>query len=233
MSHFYIPTSGVDDWRRLLADPKKHWRTGFSARTLAYAWESAKGFPAEVNSLFANSDFPAFQDMELLLAIPEHKVLMPPYGGHPSQNDLFALAKGQDNNLIALTVEGKVSESFGEKLAQWNAEKSKGKIKRLAFIQETLGLAGAIPLTIRYQLLHRTASAIIEAKRFNARSAVMVVHSFSQSDRWFDDYQAFLKMFNAPEASVGNLYFLTETHGIRVYSGWARGDEKFLRYRSS
>ena len=230
MSHFYVPTSRVDDWQRLLADPKKHWRTGFSARALAYAWESANGFPPEVRALFANSGYPAFQDVELLLAIPEHKVLMPPYGGHPSQNDLFALAKDGDGNLIALTVEGKVLESFGEKLAQWNAEKSKGKVKRLAFITETLGLVGGeIAFTIRYQLLHRTASAIIEAERFSARSAVMIVHSFSQNDLWFDDYQAFLRLFDVHEVPVGTLHFLTETRGIRVYSGWARGDEKFLK----
>src|SRR3972149_694337 len=129
MSHFYIPTSGVDDWRRLLVIPEKQWRKGFSARTLAYAWESAKGFPPEVKALFANSGTPAFQSLELLLAIPEYKVLMPPYGGHPSQNDLFALAKDQAGDLITLIIEGKVSESFGQKLAQWNSEKSPGKFR--------------------------------------------------------------------------------------------------------
>jgi len=229
MSHFYIPTSGVDAWRRRLADPEKQWRTGFSARSLAYAWESARGFPLEVQALFANSGNPAFQDVELLLAIPEHQVLMPPAGGHPSQNDLFALAKDHDGNLIALTVEGKVSESFGETLARWNAEKSPGKNKRLAFINATLDLTTEPPLTVRYQLLHRTASAIIEAQRFNARSAVMVVHSFNPNDLWFDDYRVFLKMFGVSEASVGQLHFLTETQGIPVYSGWARGEEKFLQ----
>ena len=229
MSHFYIPTSGIDDWRRFLADPKKHWRMGFSARTLAYAWESAKGFPPEIQALFANSGNPAFQSIELLLAIPEHKVLMPPYGGHPSQNDLFALAKDQAGDLIALTVEGKVSESFAQKLAQWNSKKSPGKDKRLAFIQETLGLIGKLPLTIRYQLLHRTASAIIEARRFNARSAVMMVHSFSQNDLWFEDYQTFMELFGITAATVGKLYLLAEIQGVKVFSGWARGEERFLQ----
>ena len=229
MNNIYIPTSGVEDWRKLLADPEKHWRTGFSARTIACAWENANGFPPEIQRLFAGSGQPAFQDVELLLAIPEHKVLMPPYGGHPSQNDLFALAKDSEGNLIALTIEGKVSESFGEILSRWNAEGSPGKAKRLAFNQETLGLVGEIPGTIRYQLLHRTASAIVEAERFTAKSAFMVVHSFSQSDRWFTDYQAFLELFGVTGASAGRLHFLTEVHGIKVYSGWARGEEKFLQ----
>ena len=229
MSHFYIPTASADDWRRLLADPEKQWRTGSSARSLAYAWESAKGFPLEVQALFTNSGNPAFQDVELLLPIPEHKVLMPPYGGHPSQNDLFALAKDHDGKLIALTVEGKVSESFDKTLALWNVEKSQSKDVRLAFIKATLNLTSEPLPTVRYQLLHRTTSAIIEAQRFNARSAVMVVHSFNQSDLWFDDYQVFLKMFGVSGASVGKLHFLTEVAGIEVYSGWVRGEAKFLQ----
>jgi hypothetical protein len=228
MNHIYIPTSGVEDWRRLLADPEKHWRTGFSARTLAYAWDSAKGFPPEIQDLFTSSD-PPFHDVELLLAIPEHKVLMPPYGGHPSQNDLFVLAKDSSNSLIAITVEGKVLESFDKNISVWNAEGSPGKQKRLAFIIDTLGLPSKIPPTIRYQLLHRTASAILEAKRFTAKSAVMIVHSFSQSDLWLDDYQDFLKLYGVVDAKIGKLYFLTELRGIKVYSGWARGDEKFLQ----
>jgi hypothetical protein len=228
MNHIYIPTSGVEDWHRLLADPEKHWRTGFSARSMAYAWESAKGFPPEIQDLFTLSEHP-FHNVELLLAIPEHKVLMPPYSGHPSQNDLFVLAKDSMGNLIALTIEGKVSESFGKILSEWNAEGSPGKYKRLVFIKETLGFTGEIPETIRYQLLHRTASAVLEAKRFTAKRAVMVVHSFNQNDLWFDDYRAFLSIFGATDASPGMLQFLTEVHGIKVYSGWARGEEKFLQ----
>jgi len=30
-------TRSPDDWKALLADPEKHWRTGFSTRTLAHA----------------------------------------------------------------------------------------------------------------------------------------------------------------------------------------------------
>ncbi len=228
MNHIYIPTSGVEDWHRLLADPEKHWQTGFSARSMAYAWESAKGFPPEIQDLFTRSEHP-FHNVELLLAIPEHKVLMPPYSGHPSQNDLFVLAKDSMGNLIALTIEGKVSESFGKILSEWNAEGSPGKYKRLVFIKETLGFTGEIPESIRYQLLHRTASAVLEAKRFTAKRAVMVVHSFNQNDLWFDDYRAFLSIFGATDASPGMLQFLTEVHGIKVYSGWARGEEKFLQ----
>jgi|GEM_PF-3281653 len=32
MSKIYTPTNGVSDWQSLLADPIKHWKTGYSAR---------------------------------------------------------------------------------------------------------------------------------------------------------------------------------------------------------
>src|SRR6185295_5918518 len=99
-----------------------------------------------------------FGNLELLLAMPEHKVILPPRGGHPSQNDLFALARAGDGQLMAMTIEGKVSEPFGPALSEWNKELSKGKAQRLAFIQEQLGLIGELPRSIRYQLLHRTTS---------------------------------------------------------------------------
>lgn len=44
MSHIYIPTTSPEDWRRLLAEPDKHWKRGYSARALACCWET-EGFP--------------------------------------------------------------------------------------------------------------------------------------------------------------------------------------------
>ena len=88
----YIPATKPEDWRHLLAEPDKHWRDGYSAKSLAVAWHRNKGFPAEIRRAFENSDYALFRNAELLLAIPEHKVPLPG-GGNPSQNDLFVLAK--------------------------------------------------------------------------------------------------------------------------------------------
>ena len=224
----YVRTQGVQDWQRLLAEPVKHWRTGYSARALAHCWESASGFPPEIAALFAQSGVSAFGNLELLLGIPEHKVILPPRSGHPSQNDLFALARAADGQLVAMTVEGKVSEPFGPALSEWNKESSPGKIQRLAFIQGELGLTGELHRSIRYQLLHRTTSAVLEARRFNARYAAMVVQSFNQDDLWFDEYAAFLALFGVSAAGHGQLHFLKEIQGVRLYSGWARGEARFL-----
>jgi hypothetical protein len=103
MSAIYIPTTSADQWAPLLADPIKHWRTGYSARSLAYSWQEANGFPKEVRQALATSD--TFRDLELLLAIPEHQVPLPG-GVRPSQNDIWVLAK-TGNDLVSVAVEGK------------------------------------------------------------------------------------------------------------------------------
>ena len=225
--HIFIPTENPEDWRKLLADPVKHWRTGYSAKTIAYCWESVDGFPPEIELMFLKSGVPEFQQVELLLAFPEYKVDLPPHG-HASQNDLFVLAKATKGHLIAITIEGKVVESFDQTLEKWNAELSPGKLKRLDSIKEKLGLEDEIPLNIRYQFFHRTVSAILEAERFNAKSAVMIVHSFSESNKWFEDFEAFVQLFGISNAMPNQLLALTKINDLKVYAGWAQGDKKFL-----
>lgn len=83
-------TSGPEDWKKLLAS-EKHWRTGYSAKTLAYCWEKADGFPPEVATALETADEPALRDLTPVLAIPEFKVPLPG-GVRSSQNDLFVLA---------------------------------------------------------------------------------------------------------------------------------------------
>jgi len=221
MGHFLIPTKGPSCWKQFLAD-EKHWKEGYSAMALAQCWEDANGFPPEIKQLFA--DHPRFQQLELLLAIPEHQVELPG-GRRPSQNDLFVLGKS-NGELVAITIEGKVDESFDKTVREWLKSDSKGKQQRLRFLREQLGLA-EIPDTVRYQLLHRTVSAIIEAKRFNAKTAVMIVHSFNQEHLWFDDYKKLVALFGA-KAEHGKLVLVQQVDGIDLYCGWATGDQRFL-----
>jgi hypothetical protein len=218
----FIPTEGPEDWKRFLADPDKQWRKNFSAMELANRWESCDGFPPEIIRLFHRSEIPSFQNVELLFAFPEYKVPLPG-GKRPSQNDLFVLAKDKDGQLISITIEGKVSEPFGPTLEDWGTSKSDGKNERLSFITMKLGLTKELPSHIRYQLLHRTVSAVIEAERFNATNAAMIVHSFSKDskdDQWFGDYEKFVNLFGAT-ATNKKLIFLGQIQDINLFAGWA------------
>jgi len=220
LSKIYIPTSSANQWAQFLADPANQWRQGYSARTLAYSWQEASGFPYEVGSVLA-SQFPS---AELLLALPEHQVPLPG-GSRPSQNDIWVLARSA-GDLISIAVEGKVSEPFGPTVQEWQNASSPGKSKRLAYLLSLLGLS-AVPGTTRYQLLHRTASAIIEAQRFNAAYAVMLVHSFSQSNEWFQDYAAFVSLMGG-RAAKNSVVPVGARSGVSLHLAWVRGNARYL-----
>ena len=221
-----VPSTGVKDWQSLLADPVKHWKIGYSARAMAYCWEDAKGFPAEITELFISCDAPNFQQIEPLLTIPEHKVSLPG-GATESQNDAFVLAR-TPNGLVSITVEGKVSEPFGPALEEWYENPSRGKKTRLGYLLKNLGLTDVPSSDIRYQLLHRTASAVIEARQYHAKIAVMIVHSFSQTNEWFEDYASFVNLYGK-NAGVGELVKATTIDDISLYLGWAKGDACYLQ----
>lgn len=219
MKRIYVPTRGPDDWRSLLADPDKHWVSGYSAKTLALAWEAQEDFPREVRSLL--DQHTDLAGAEPLLVFPEWKVPLPG-GARPSQNDVWVLARGPAG-LISIAVEGKVDEPFDKTVGEWRAAPSRGKELRLQYLTETLGLDGRVPDTIRYQLLHRTASALIEARRFGARHAVMLVHSFSPQHQWFEDFANFAGMYGA-RAEVNRLVAGPSIDGISLHLGWAHGE---------
>lgn len=226
MSKFYIPSIGPDSWKNYLADPHKQWKKGYSARSLAYCWEEAKGFPESVSKVFKTSDIVLFQDTEFLFGIPEHKVELPGNGSE-SQNDIFLLAKS-GNELISIAVEGKVSEPFSNHIvSEWLVDASDNKMVRLEGLASILGLLTKKLLPIKYQLVHRTASALLEADRFCARNALMLVHSFSQEHKWFEDYAAFASLYGK-NVTPNSIVHAGGINGKQLYLGWVTGEEEYL-----
>jgi len=226
MSKTFIPSKSPEDWKGLLAEPDKQWKTGYSAKALAYCWEEAGGFPKSVQKVFSKTPYSLFKGMIPLLVLPEYQVPLPG-GARPSQNDIFVLAHSNEG-LVTITVEGKVKEPFGPTVSEWLKNSSHGKQLRLEFLRERLELTNDSLDHIRYQLLHRTASALIEAKWFNASSAVMLVHSFSQDQAWFEDYNEFLRLFDQT-GKPDSVTFVGKRDGIDLYFSWVTGEEKYLK----
>lgn len=42
MPKFFSPADKAADWQQLLAKPDLHWRTGYSARSIAHSWTEAR-----------------------------------------------------------------------------------------------------------------------------------------------------------------------------------------------
>ncbi|MEK5175472.1 hypothetical protein NST63_19945 [Heyndrickxia sp. FSL W8-0496] len=223
MAKFFIPSRGPLSWRESLADSDKQWKKGYSAYELAHCWEEATNLPSCVDTIFKQSEFPLFHDVEVLLAFPEYKVPLPG-GNASSQNDLYVLAKS-NNELLTIMVEGKVSEPFGKTVENWLGKSpSDGKQKRLESLLNILGLHKESVGNIRYQLLHRASSAVLEARKVNARHSLMLVHSFSETRKWFEDYVNFVKLFNFSPNKDG-IVGPVELNGVNMYFGWVTGEK--------
>jgi hypothetical protein len=214
-----VPTSGLGSWKARLADPEKHWKPGYSAFEAAVSWELAsqtdRGLPTPVAKVLDKEE--ELRGAKVLFALPEHKVPLPG-GSRPSQTDVWALLHAP-RGLISMAVEAKADEVFGDTLETWKGE-SPGKEERLRYLHEVLKCQVSLPSATRYQLVHRTASAIIEARRIGASYAVMMVQSFRERSPSEADFVAFGNCFNVA-LSVDSIVRLTQHTEPRLYLGWA------------
>lgn len=222
MTKFFArrPIVTLDDWRILL--PEKHWRKGYSAYELAYSWLSADGFPPRVRNVLDTADRMELSGLEVIEAFPEHQVqLDTPV--RPAQPDLLVLAKGH-MGFVCIAVEGKVAEPFDKLVREWKTSPGNGKRNRLSFLCRLLGLSEEKTDDLRYQLLHRTASAVLEAKRYGAICAVMLVHSFSPEDASIADYSHFGSMLGIPppDLTANRVGGPVTVHSVPLFLAWVR-----------
>ena len=183
-----------------LAKGRGDWKKGCSAYELAHSWVAANGVPRSVRTVLDGD--PTFCGAEPIEGFFERNVdLGTP--GRPSQTDLLLLVKLQSGYGV-IAIEGKVEEPFGPLVAEWN-DRSGGRIRRLARLCETLGLAPEDVSHLRYQLLHRTASAVYEARRYHCQQAAMLVHSFSRTGASLDDFADFAAAMGLPPVRPGRM----------------------------
>jgi hypothetical protein len=165
-----------------------HWKQGRSAKSLADAWFYANDFPARVRSVLEQD--PALSGIELINAWLERCTDLADGRCTASQTDLLAVT-GVGSELVILAVEGKVTESFDRLVSEWLADGSEGKRQRLEGLRRLLGLAPEECSDLRYQFFHRTAAAILEARRYRARKAILLIHSFCPNATGLSDYSHF------------------------------------------
>ena len=77
MSRILACTTTPEGWKQFLADPDKHWRTGYSAKALALSWEAADGLPAEIAAVLNSAPDRALSNPVPYLAVPEYRIDLP------------------------------------------------------------------------------------------------------------------------------------------------------------
>ncbi len=229
MNRICVLTRGPASWRERLGDPEKHWKRERSAMETAVSWELADGAKSETNPglpkpILKLLEESGYEDPVLLLAIAEHKVELEGQGG-PSQCDVWAIVR-TSLGMLSLSVEAKERESFGDDiLKDWlvknESDRSKAnRQKRWDFIKSHLPNVDASRFEqVRYQILHRCAASVIEAKRWGFPNAAFVVQAFETPEKSFEDYAAFCDALGLSAKSKG--MESTSVDGLRLDIGWA------------
>jgi hypothetical protein len=194
-----------------------HWKEGRSAKSLADSWFDADGIPKPVEVLLATS--PGLRGAQLIDGWLERKTDLQDGCGAPSQTDLLALLSTGDE-LVVLAVEGKVDESFDRLVSEWLADDSSNKHKRLRRLCNRLGIGEDRSASLRYQLLHRTVAALLEAERFHATKAVFAVQSFCPSATGFDDFAKFASALGFGTVERGRLCGPRRFGTVDLWIGW-------------
>ena len=210
------PLGNPHDARAYLADPIKHWRPHHSALELATAWIGAGGVPPSVAHVLDSCS--TYARCTLVEGFFEREVALKTKG-RPSQTDLLALVRLADGYGV-IAVEGKAREPFGDLVSKWND--GPGKQKRLDQLCDELGLDPSRVGGLRYQLLHRTVSALIEARRYGSQEALMLVHSFDPDDSSLDAYQAFATALGLTNAATNAITSPTVRDGVQLRLGWVK-----------
>jgi hypothetical protein len=226
MKRIFTPTESGSDWQRLLGKPELHWKSGRSAMSAAACWEDNEPrMPPEISSVLEATGEQALASLELLMAVPEWEVELPG-GDRPSQTDILAITQNE-HGLVILGVEAKVDEPFGPTLGERKADASSGQTERIAYLEKELGCTSSLDDGIRYQLMHRTVSALLTARAFHAETAVMLVHSFSPASRWREDFEAFASAVGG-KSLTDDIYEIELDRSPKLLIGWCKGAEEFL-----
>jgi hypothetical protein len=213
-----VPATSLEDWKARLSSADSEWQPGSSAHELAARWSQRTTFPPEISALFDGVE--RTKSATLLLALPEHQVPLAG-GARASQTDLWILAR-TTRGLLSVVVEGTVNGSFGPAIGDWQPETAAGR-ERWAALCALLEIEQPCDASIRAQLLHRTATALLEARRFFSRGAAVIVHSFSRTAHGFGDFQHFVRMMGGIVRAPGELIAVPSREGIELFFGWAQG----------
>jgi hypothetical protein len=200
----------------MLLVPATHSGTS-SAAALMAKWRDADGFPAEVSRLMRSHDTTASATM--LLAIPEHRVRLAA-GARAAQTDLWVLA-WTPRGLLSIVVDA--GRGDAEDMAAGEGQTAASHARTTLALRSLLEIDRESDLAIGHRFFHRTACALLEARRFFATSAAVVVHSLGATRQTFLEFQAFVALMGGLLVRPGELAPVPPREGIALYFGWAEG----------
>lgn len=221
----------VDDWRGLAGGDK--WVPSRSAYELAHCWQQFGGLPNPIANALDASGHEALHGVMLDLCLVEKPVFLDTKIA-PSMTDLMAYGRNAKGETIIIAVEGKADEPFASRVRDWvrgdetNPTMTTAprwtRLRRLDFLSKHLAKTITTDSTLRYQLLHRTVSAVLEAQLHGAAAAVVLIHAFGpdtpENVLAFSEFLAELGGHAVTTGKVSGPYQLGELEDLPTYFLW-------------
>ncbi|WP_134703794.1 hypothetical protein [Ammoniphilus sp. YIM 78166] len=166
----------IEAWLQYSPPAKKtQWQDGRSAKEFAKAWfRTGKAhLPDELLTLLESHQ--VTRRLEVEEAIPEKKTVLDNFRGNGRNHDMILIGKTQQDRIV-ISIEAKTDEPFGELIGKYLVRvKSNSRSSRIN--QLSLAVFGHTEVSnLRYQLLHAMAGTLIEAKKYGATQAILIVH---------------------------------------------------------
>jgi hypothetical protein len=168
---------------------------------------------------------PQYPGIELIEGVAEEQTAFDTYRGGKRNHDLLVTANFAKGPL-AIGVEGKADETFGEPLwkqmesateARQENERSRAldRLTDLAhlFLGSSVDISqGSVAGNLGYQLLTALAGTLAGAKNMNAESAVFLIHEFNTSETEqskraanAEQYETFVKLMRAQKPKAADV----------------------------
>ena len=188
-------------------------------------WLRAGKLPEQLHKLFQACSVPGVNDAEIRVPPQaDHTTPLPGRGGPPFA-DWFVKAQCSDG-LITVIVEEKVDKTLYTTVGDWipRSGNRANRELRLKGLCNVLEVDTDEVIDLQYQFIHRTAAAVIDAQLYSAKTAVMLVRSFSSEPKWFDLYAEFGKAMGVTVVP-GQLVDAGYRSDRRLLLGWLSDSE--------
>jgi hypothetical protein len=195
-----------------------HWKEGRSAKSLVDQWWQANELPSTVSRLLDQA--PEWRRAGLIDAFVERCTSLQDGRPSHSQSDLLAVV-GVGDRIGIVGIEAKMDEGFDRTVREWLGDGNAGKRTRLTKLCDLLMLDPGLVGHLRYQLFHRTASCILEAGRYRARQAAMIVQSWSAQSDGFEDFAAFVEALGLERPKMDVLTAAIMLADVDLRFGWS------------
>jgi len=236
----YKRLTTVDDWRGLAGENK--WVPRRSAYELAHAWQAAGGLPPQIRDALDQSEHEHLKGLDVDLCLVEKPVFLDTNRA-PSMTDVMAYGRNAIGQRVVFAVEGKADEVFALRVCSWvrgdepeanlSLPPRASRQRRLRFLARHLALDIGTESRLRYQLLHRTVSAVLEAQLHGAEAAVVLIHAFGREapENWrdFSDFIQELGGAAPVNGKVSGPYATGENRDVPTYFLWWQQPAAFGR----